>query len=70
LRGLEGWVRNRRDGTVETVLAGDPEAVEAMLAALREGPRGARVDAVETSEAGPDALARGAASGFAVLPTA
>ena len=37
-RGLSGWVRNRRDGTVEAVLSGEDEAVRAVLAALREGP--------------------------------
>ena len=47
-RGLGGSVRNRADGTVEAVLSGAPEAVEAMLAALRRGPVAARVDAVTT----------------------
>lgn len=42
-RGLDGWVRNRRDGTVEAVFAGAPGAVEAMLAACWEGPPAARV---------------------------
>jgi len=36
--GLSGWVRNRRDGTVEAVFFGSEEAVEEMLAACREGP--------------------------------
>ena len=40
LRGLEGWVRNRRDGSVEAVFAGPSEAVETMLKACHEGPRG------------------------------
>ena len=44
-RGLEGWVRNRRDGSVEAVLAGDADAVTAMIEACRRGPMGARVDA-------------------------
>ena len=43
-RGLEGWVRNRRDGSVEAVFAGPPEAVAAMIAACRHGPSGSRVD--------------------------
>ena len=42
--GLNGWVRNRRDGTVEAVLIGAEAAVSTMLAACHEGPMGARVD--------------------------
>lgn len=37
-RGLDGWVRNRADGTVEAVFAGSEAAVEAMLAACADGP--------------------------------
>ncbi|MCH6588225.1 MAG: acylphosphatase [Proteobacteria bacterium] len=37
-RGLSGWVRNRRDGTVEAVFEGAPEAVDAMVEACRTGP--------------------------------
>jgi len=48
--GLAGWVRNRRDGTVEAVLSGSAEAVEAMLAALWEGPPLAEVTAVDRFE--------------------
>jgi len=47
-RGLSGWVRNRRDGTVEAVFEGAPEAVDAMVEACRSGPPAARVVAVET----------------------
>ncbi|MDB5591436.1 acylphosphatase [Enterovirga sp.] len=50
-RGLSGWVRNRRDGTVEAVLAGPAEAVTAMTEACRRGPGGATVDAVESHAA-------------------
>ena len=39
---LEGWVRNRRDGTVEAVFAGLDQAVTAAIEACRTGPRGAR----------------------------
>jgi acylphosphatase len=46
-RGLRGWVRNRRDGTVEALLAGPRDKVEAMIDACRDGPPAARVDAVE-----------------------
>jgi acylphosphatase len=43
-RGLDGWVRNRRDGTVEAVIAG--EGVAGMVAAACDGPRYADVKAV------------------------
>jgi len=47
LHGLRGWVRNRRDGTVEAVFSGPDSLVEAMLRACREGPRGAVVERIE-----------------------
>src|SRR5262249_52948745 len=43
--GLEGWVRNRNDGTVEALFAGPANDVAAMLDACRLGPPGARVEA-------------------------
>ena len=49
--GLEGWVRNRRDGSVEAVLAGPPATVMRVVDACRRGPPGARVDAVDEREA-------------------
>ncbi len=55
-RGLAGWVRNRRDGSVEAVLAGPVDAVDAALAALRRGPSSAKVMAVLVSEAGENEL--------------
>jgi acylphosphatase len=63
--GLSGWVRNRRDGSVEAVFSGEPQAVEDMLARCRDGPRDAVVSTVEI-------LAEGGAApdGFTVLPTA
>ena len=48
--GIAGWVRNRRGGSVEAVIAGTPEAVEAMLAWARRGPASARVERVEVGE--------------------
>jgi len=48
--GVTGWVRNRRDGTVEAVVDGDPQRLEAILAWARRGPRGARVTDVRISE--------------------
>ncbi len=55
-RGLSGWVRNEDDGSVTALLSGSEEAVAGMVAALREGPPAARVEAVETRPAAaPDA---------------
>ena len=69
--GLQGWVRNRRDGAVEAVIAGENAAVEAMIAACRHGPRSARVDAVEIAEADEKALAaRRPGEDFSMLSTA
>lgn len=55
--GIEGWVRNRRDGTVEAVFAGAEEVVLTMIALCREGPPGARVEAIDQREASSEALA-------------
>ena len=44
--GIDGWVRNRRDGTVEILAAGHEESVDALAGRCREGPRMARVDSV------------------------
>jgi len=69
-RGLEGWTRNRRDGSVEAVFAGAPDAVAAMIAACRRGPPSARVEAVDARAASPDDLrARRAGENFSLLPT-
>jgi len=54
-RGLRGWVRNRRDGTVEAVFAGEAGRVESMVAACEEGPTSARVENVESREWQQDA---------------
>ena len=48
--GLNGWVRNRRDGSVEMLIDGEAEAMERMIASCREGPPDARVDQVEVEE--------------------
>src|SRR3954469_17980494 len=69
-RGLEGWVRNRRDGSVEVVFAGDEAAVAAMIEFCRRGPDAASVDTVEAHAAGPEALnARRSGERFSELPT-
>jgi acylphosphatase len=53
-RGVSGWVRNRSDGTVEALFVGDREAVDALVAFAREGPRGAQVERVDVSDASPE----------------
>ena len=69
-RGLDGWVRNRRDGSVEAVFAGAADAVAAMTEACRRGPSSARVDAVNDEAAGGDMLKlRRAGEPFSVLGT-
>jgi acylphosphatase len=68
--GLEGWVRNRKDGSVEALFAGPAEVVADMVAACRRGPSSARVDAVQDEPANSDALnLRRARERFSVLPT-
>ena len=59
--GVAGWICNRRDGAVEAVLEGPPEAVDRVLRFLKTGPDRARVDRVEVAEEGPEGL-----SGFQV----
>ncbi len=56
-RGLAGWVRNRRDGSVEALFAGPSEAVADMVEACRQGPPGSRVDAVDEQAAGEERIA-------------
>ncbi|WP_426958826.1 acylphosphatase [Muricoccus radiodurans] len=51
--GLEGWVRNRTDGTVEALLSGEESAVGSILLAARRGPAAARVDRIEETFAPP-----------------
>ena len=68
--GVDGWVRNRRDGTVEALFTGALEAVDAMIEACRGGPPGARVALVDQREGEAGALAlRSAGEAFSVLPT-
>lgn len=49
--GLSGWVRNRRDGTVEILARGEEKAIEMLAERCKEGPLAARVDRVEIREA-------------------
>ena len=51
--GVTGYVHNARNGTVEVVIVGSVTACEDMLAALEQGPRGGRVDAVSAQPLQP-----------------
>ena len=62
--GLDGWVRNRVDGTVELTAAGRAQAVERLISACAEGPPAAMVEAVERFETEVEGL-----SGFEQRPT-
>ena len=67
---IEGWVRNRRDGSVEALFAGRADVVSNMVALCRRGPTAARVEAVQDESANTDALnLRYAGERFSVLPT-
>jgi acylphosphatase len=61
--GITGWVRNRRAGSVEALVQGEPENVEKIIAWARRGPPQAQVERVEIAEAD------GAFSSFERLPT-
>lgn len=61
--GISGWVRNRRDGSVEAMVQGSPEAVDAMIAWARRGPPSAVVSEIKVLEA------EGDYEGFDALPT-
>ena len=68
---LEGWVRNRRDGSVEAVFAGPADIVANMIARCRRGPPSARVETLTEEPAGAGEFnLRRAGQGFSVLPTA
>jgi acylphosphatase len=68
--GLEGWVRNRRDGSVEALFAGPEDVVSNMVTSCRRGPSSARVDAVDQRPGDADALnLRRPGERFSVLPT-
>ena len=63
-RGLDGWVRNHHDGSVEALFSGPPDVVRAMVEACRRGPPAALVTALVESPADPPDR-----SGFYPLPT-
>jgi acylphosphatase len=70
-RGLHGWVRNRRDGSVEAVFAGPRSDVETMIEACRRGPFSAQVSELAQRD-GTEADLSEATEGcsFSVRPTA
>jgi acylphosphatase len=61
--GISGWVRNRRGGSVEAMIAGTPEALQVLTAWARLGPPAARVERIEVS------AADGEFTGFELRPT-
>jgi acylphosphatase len=60
-RGVDGWVANRSDGSVEAVFEGDPDAVRSMVDFCKGGPRAADVKDVDVADEEPEGL-----SGFDV----
>ena len=62
---LRGWVRNRRDGSVEILVGGDEAATDELIRRCRQGPPAAQVEAVEVEEADETPPAR-----FEKRPTA
>ena len=66
--GLDGWVRNRRDGSVEALVAGEDAAIRALTEWARRGPPSARVERVEAGV--PPADLPAPLRGFGALPTA
>jgi acylphosphatase len=70
-RGIEGWVRNRKDGSVEAVFAGTHESVSGMIAACRDGPASAKVEWIDERDAtAADLDLRRPNEGFSVIATA
>ena len=63
-RGLRGWIRNRRDGSVEALFAGEEAVIEAMIEACRGGPPLARVASIAS-----EATAEEPPAGFEQRPT-
>jgi acylphosphatase len=62
---IDGWVRNRRDGSVEAVFRGSPDDVAELIERCRQGPAAALVTGIDVCEVHDDV-----GMGFVVLPTA
>ena len=60
--GVDGWVRNMADGSVEVVIEGDIESVDRVEAAVRRGPSSARVERFDVEDRAPT----GRATGFSI----
>ena len=67
---LRGWVRNRSDGTVEAVFAGDPDSVAIIAEGLLRGPPASQVTGVDIRSDDESALAPAFGAGVVALPTA
>jgi acylphosphatase len=61
---LDGWIRNRSDGTVEALASGSTKSVEAFVAACTRGPAGSRVKSIDLHNSEPPAE-----KGFHRLPS-
>jgi acylphosphatase len=61
---IDGFVRNRRDGGVEAVIAGAPDVIDAMIEHCRRGPRGARIDMIKALDE-----TENVATGFVIAST-
>lgn len=68
-RGLAGWVRNRRDGSVEAVVSGSADSVDEMIMLSWRGPPSSNVAAIVVAEATPDEFALRGDEIMAMLPT-
>jgi len=69
-RGVGGWVRNRRDGSVEAVFIGEADTVAALIEACRKGPLGARVEVLHQRDGtADDVKLRRPGEEFSVLAT-
>lgn len=62
--GIDGWVRNLSDGTVEAVFSGEQSVIDAMLEACKQGPIAAKVTSINTQES-----TEAPQKGFRHLPT-
>jgi acylphosphatase len=70
VNGVEGWVRNRRDGTVEAVFAAPSDIIRTQMEECRGGPPGARVDTLQERDGTEREFAqRRPGERFSVLPT-
>ena len=66
---LDGWVRNRRDGSVETLVAGEASVVEEFIGLAQKGPATAGIDLFRFEEADDAALREGGGGhGFFAAP--